>query len=133
MSRGMEAFGLDAGTPIIMYLHSPKEKVWGLLVSLTTAGVILHGLDLVTFDEWMRQEARGEEPLIGPCTIFYPMSRLERLERDDALGTLPSYVERFEREVGRTVFEVLGVAGDGTPDEGARRRKRATGRPGRPH
>jgi hypothetical protein len=31
----MEAFGLDTGTPIVIYLHSPKEKVWGLLVSLT--------------------------------------------------------------------------------------------------
>jgi hypothetical protein len=129
----MEAFGLDTGSPIVIYLHSPKEKVWGLLVSLTPAGVIVHGLDLVTFDEWMRREARGEEPLIGLCTIFYPMSRLERLERDDALGTLPSYVERFEREVGRTVFEVLGVAGDGAPGAGARRRKRTSGRSGRPH
>jgi hypothetical protein len=129
----MEAFGLEPGTPIVIYLHSPKEKVWGLLVSLSTAGVIVHGLDLVTFDEWMRQEARGEEPLIGLCTIFYPMARLERLERDDALGTLPSYVQRFELEVGRTVFEVLGLDGGGAPGEGARRRKRVTGRSGRPH
>jgi hypothetical protein len=129
----MDAFGLEPGTPIVIYLHSPKEKVWGLLVSLSTAGVIVHGLDLVTFDEWMRQEARGEEPLIGLCTIFYPMARLERLERDDALGTLPSYVQRFELEVGRSVFEVLGLDGGGAPAEGARRRKRASGRSGRPH
>jgi hypothetical protein len=105
-----------------------------MLVSLTTAGVIVHGLDLVTFDEWMRQEARGEEPLIGLCTIFYPMARLERLERDDALGTLPSYVQRFELEVGRTVFSRCSVwTAAGAPGEGARRRKRVTGRSGRPH
>lgn len=132
MSR-MDAFELVTGTPIVLYLHTPKEKVWGLLVSLTPAGVILHGLDLVTFDEWMRQEARGEEPLIGLCTIFYPMSRLERLERDDALGTLPSYAERFEREVGRSVFEVLGVRGGEERTPAPRRRRRASDRPERPH
>lgn len=128
----MDAFELAPGTPIVLYLHSPKEKVWGLLVSLTPAGVILHGLDLVTFDEWMRQEARGEERLIGLCTIFYPMSRLERLERDDALGTLPSYAERFEREVGRSVFEVLGVRDRGERASAPRRRG-PSDRPGRPH
>jgi hypothetical protein len=129
----MDAFELTPGTPIVLYLHTPKEKVWGLLVSLTPAGVILHGLDLVTFDEWMRQEARGEEPLIGLCTIFYPMSRLERLERDDALGTLPSYAERFEREVGRSVFEVLGVRETGERTPAPRRRRGASDRPGKPH
>jgi hypothetical protein len=126
----MDAFELTPGTPIVLYLQSPKEKVWGLLVSLSPAGVILHGLDLVTFDEWMRQEAHGEERLIGLCTIFYPMSRLERLERDDALGTLPSYAERFEREVGRSVFDVLGVRGERAS---APRRRGASDRPGRPH
>ena len=129
----MDSFELTAGTPIVLYLHSPKEKVWGLLVSLTPAGVILHGLDLVTFDEWMRQEARGDERLIGLCTIFYPMARLERLERDDALGTLPSYAERFEREVGRSVFEVLGVREIGERPSAPRRRRMATDRPGKPH
>jgi hypothetical protein len=129
----MNAFELTPGTPIVLYLHTPKEKVWGLLVSLTPAGVILHGLDLVTFDEWMRQEARGEEPLIGLCTIFYPMSRLERLERDDALGTLPSYVERFEREVGKSVFDVLGVREDGEQKPAPRRRRGASDRTGKPH
>ncbi|HET9317684.1 MAG TPA: hypothetical protein VFQ51_18975 [Vicinamibacteria bacterium] len=128
----MDAFELTPGTPIVLYLHSPKEKVWGLLVSLTPAGVILHGLDLVTFDEWMRQEARGDERLIGLCTIFYPMARLERLERDDALGTLPSYAERFEREVGRSVFEVLGVRDRGERVSAPRRRG-PNDRPGRPH
>lgn len=128
----MDTFELTPGTPIVLYLHTPKEKVWGLLVSLSPAGVILHGLDLVTFDEWMRQEARGDERLIGLCTIFYPMSRLERLERDDALGTLPSYAERFEREVGRSVFDVLGVRERGERPSPPRRRG-PSDRPGRPH
>jgi hypothetical protein len=104
------SFDLSPGVPVVCYLREPKEKVWGILVSLTAAGVVVRGLDLVTFEDWIRQEARGEEPLLGLVTLFYPMSRLERLEKDEGVGTLESCAERFEREVGRTVGEVLGLA-----------------------
>jgi hypothetical protein len=103
---------LTRGAPVILYLQAPKEKVWGILVSLTPAGVVVRGLDLVVFDEWMRQEARGEEVGLGLATIFYPMGRLERMERDESLGPIASYAERFYRAVGRTVHEAAGVQGD---------------------
>ena len=102
-------FDLTPGAPVILYLQAPKEKVWGILVSLTPSGIVVRGLDLVVFDEWMRQEARGEEAGLGLATIFYPMSRLERMERDESLGPIASYAERFYRAVGRTVHEAAGV------------------------
>ncbi len=106
-------FDLTRGAPVILYLQAPKEKVWGILVSLSPSGVVVRGLDLVVFDEWMRQEARGEEAGLGLATIFYPMSRLERMERDESLGPIPSYAERFYRAVGRTAHEAAGVEGGG--------------------
>jgi hypothetical protein len=105
----LQAHDLGAGTPVILYLQAPKEKVWGLLLSLSPAGVVVRGLDLVVFDDWMRQEARGEDAGLGLATIFYPMYRLERMERDETVGTLSSYADRFRREVGRTVLEVAGL------------------------
>src|SRR5215510_15221373 len=103
------AFDLTPGAPVLLFLREPKEKVWGILVSLTVAGVVVRGLDLTTFEDWIRQEARGEEPLLGLVTLFYPMSRLERVEKDEGMGPLESCSERFAREVGRTVAEVLGL------------------------
>jgi hypothetical protein len=100
---------LGAGMPVILYLQNPKEKVWGILGSLSPGGVVVLGLDLEVFDDWMRQEARGDERLIGLSTIFYPMLRLERMERDETVGALLSYAERFAREVGRTCLQVLGL------------------------
>ena len=48
---------------MVLYLSAPKEKVWGLLrLAMATAGVVVRGIDLAAFDDWMRQEARGEEP-----------------------------------------------------------------------
>jgi hypothetical protein len=101
---------LPTGAPIVLYLREPKEKIWGLLGTLTPSGVLLLGIDLASFEDWMRQEARGEETLLGLVTLFYPMHRIERLERDETVGPVISYAERFSREVGRTVEQTLGVA-----------------------
>jgi hypothetical protein len=106
----LQDYGLGPGTAVVLYLHSPKEKIWGLLVSTMAAGVVIRGLDLPAFEDWMRQEARGEDDLLGPTTIFYPMSRVERMEKDETIGPIPSCGERFRRAVGRTVEEALGIA-----------------------
>ncbi len=106
---GIQDLDLSQGTPVILYLQAPKEQIWGILVSLNPSGVVVRGLDLVVFDEWMRQEARGEEPGLGLGTIFYPMGRLERMERDESLGPMASYADRFFRAVGRTVHDAAGL------------------------
>jgi hypothetical protein len=104
-----EALSLSAGDPVILYLQVPKEKVWGLLVSLGTAGVVVRCIDLAAFDDWMRQEARRDEPYLGLSTVFYPMNRVERMERDQTMGPVISYADRFAREVGRSVRAVIGI------------------------
>lgn len=112
----LAGLGLSEGDAVVVYLHAPKEKAWGLLVSLQAAGIVLRCIDLAAFDDWMRQEARGDEPYLGLTTLFYPMGRVERLEKDETLGPLPSYSARFEREVGRSVLAVLGLARSGARD-----------------
>ena len=110
----MAPYALAEGSTVVIYLQGPKEKVWGVLVSMTPAGVVLRGIDLATFDDWMRQEARGDEELIGLTTIFYPMHRVVRMERDETVGPLTSYADRFAREVGRSVGAVLGLEPKGS-------------------
>jgi hypothetical protein len=104
-----EGLAMNAGDPVIVYLQLPKEKVWGLLVSLGTAGIVVRCIDLAAFDDWMRQEARRDEPYLGLSTVFYPMNRVERMERDQTVGPVISYADKFEREVRRTVRQVIGL------------------------
>jgi hypothetical protein len=106
---------IHEGTPVVVFLREPKEKFWGALSSLGPAGVVLRGLDLETFEEWLRQEARGDDSLIGPLTYFFPMHRIVRLERDETIGPVSSYCDRLIREVGREVREMLGYADQGLP------------------
>ena len=105
----MREKGFEPGTPVLLYLHSPREKVFGVLVSLQPAGVSLRGIDLNAFEDWMRQEARGEQGL-GLVTLFYPMHRIERVEKDETAGDLEGIADRFRRETGRTVLEAAGLS-----------------------
>lgn len=103
------ALGLAEGAPVVLYLQSPKEKLWGLLLALQPAGVVVRCIELSAFEDWLRQEARSGDNLIGLTTVFYPMNRVEKMEKDETVGPLVSYVDRFRREVGRSVYDVLGV------------------------
>ena len=105
----MTAKGFAPGSPVLLYLHSPREKVFGVLVSLQPAGVSVRGIDLAAFEDWLRQEARGEEGL-GLVTLFYPMHRIERVEKDETVGDLEGIADRFRRETGRTVLEAAGLS-----------------------
>ena len=105
----MKQGGFGPGTPVLVYLHSPREKVFGVLVSLQPAGIAVRGIDLAAFEDWLRQEARGEQGL-GLVTLFYPMHRVERLERDETVGDLEGIADRFQRETGRGLLEAAGLS-----------------------
>jgi hypothetical protein len=97
------------GTPVLVYLHSPREKVFGVLVSLQPAGVAVRGIELAAFEDWLRQEARGDHGL-GLVTLFYPMNRVERVERDETVGDLEGIADRFRRETGRSIQQAAGLS-----------------------
>jgi hypothetical protein len=99
------------GALVIISLQSPREKMWGVLVRLMTAGVILRGVDLEIFEEWALQEASGGDPMLGPTTVFLPMTRLERVEVDETVGPVPSYCSRFESSTRRRALDALGWDG----------------------
>ena len=43
-------------------------------------------------------------------TLFYPMNRIERVERDETMGGLEGIADRFRRETGRSVLEAAGLS-----------------------
>ena len=105
----MKPPGFDPGTPVLVYLHSPREKVFGVLVGLQPAGIAVRGIELAAFEDWLRQEARGEKGL-GLVTLFYPMNRVERVEKDETVSGLEGIADRFRRETGRSVLEAAGLS-----------------------
>lgn len=94
---------------VIVSLATPKEKIWGQLIELNAAGVTLRGMDLGSFDDFVRQILAQEEATVGLTLVFYPMHRVERIARDEASGPLPSLADRFHQKVGLTIQEYLGI------------------------
>ncbi len=94
---------------VIVSLHSPKEKLWGELLALHPAGVTLRGIDLNSFDDFIRQVLHPEGERIGLPTLFFPMARVERIALDEPSGSIPSLAEGFERKVGRSLLDYLAL------------------------
>jgi hypothetical protein len=87
-------------------LHSPREKCWGVLDRISSAGVFLRGLDLNAFDDWVQSVAH-DEPFMGPSDLFFPLWRVERLALDEAAGGVASLGEQFEQRTNRKLQEFL--------------------------
>lgn len=104
--EGQRRGRIEAGAAVLVVLHSPREKCWGVLDEINAAGVFLRGLDLNAFDDWTRAVAGGE-PSVGLSDLFYPMWRVERLSRDERAGEIPSLVEQFEARTGRSLQEFV--------------------------
>jgi hypothetical protein len=100
---------MEPNSIVIVSLHSPKEKIWGQLVALTGSGVTLRGIDIGSFDDFLRQVLDPEEVAVGLATVFYPMHRVERVALDEPSGAIPSLAERFQRKVGVSIQEYLGI------------------------
>ena len=92
---------------VVVSLHTPKEKVWGELLAIHTAGITLRGIDLNSFDDFVRQINGPEGERIGLPTLFFPMNRVERIALDEPSGAIPSMAEIFQRKIGGSILEYL--------------------------
>ena len=103
-----EVVMIARGSPVVAYLHSPREKMWGLLLDLNASGAFVRGIDLNTFDDWIMMIVRGERN-IGLSHVFLPMWRIERIALDESIDDIPSLSDRFHSRVGLTVQEYFGL------------------------
>ncbi|MBI1940310.1 MAG: hypothetical protein HYS33_02245 [Acidobacteria bacterium] len=69
----------------------------------------IRGLELDSFDDFVRQIVNQEEATVGMATVFYPMHRVERIAWDEPSGTLPSLSDRFQAKVGISIQQYLGI------------------------
>lgn len=100
---------MDVHSIVVVSLHSPKERLWGELLEVNAAGITVRGIDLNSFDDFVRQVLDPEGERIGLPTLFFPMTRVERIALDEARGAIPSMAELFERKVGRSLVDYLSM------------------------
>jgi len=91
---------------VVVNLHSPPERLWGLLTDISPAGIQIRGINVNTFDELMRSIV-GKDPNVDLTSAFFPMWRVERMTLDEAMGEIRSLGEEFRARVGVTLKEYL--------------------------
>ncbi len=100
---------MNPGSIVIVHLVTPTEKYWGILESLTQAGVTVRAINLSSFEDWVGSVANQHDDSIGLATIFFPLTRVERMFLDEPMGSVESLSQSFERRVGASVQVYLGL------------------------
>lgn len=95
---------IENGEAVIIVLHSPREKVIGILGEINASGIFVRGIDLNYFDEWT-SAIRADEPHLPMQDAFFPMWRVERISKDESAHGLPSMSEQFRQKTGFEMSE----------------------------
>ncbi len=92
---------IENGEIVVAVLHTPREKLLGIVDEINQAGISIRAIDLGYFDDWCSSIANGEDYL-PMSDYFFPMWRVERITRDEGS---PSMSEIFEQRIGRPLGE----------------------------
>ncbi len=95
---------IKTGESVILVLHTPREKLLGILDEINASGVFVRGIDLGYFDDWCNSIS-SSEPYLPMSDYFLPMWRLERMMRDESSAGAPSMTQQFEQRTGKKLAE----------------------------
>jgi len=94
------------GAMVVVTLGNPRDKFWGMILSLAPEGLSMTGIELASFEDFVVMVKDGEA--FTPAVVFFPMHRIERIELDLPDGSLPSLSQRFLAKTGRDPAVLLG-------------------------
>jgi hypothetical protein len=93
------------GAMVVVTLGDPREKIWGMILSLSPEGLSLSGIELASFEDFVLMVKEGEA--FSPAVVFFPMHRIERVELDLPDGNLPSLSQRFSAKTALDAAALL--------------------------
>jgi hypothetical protein len=116
---------LQPGSMVVVTLGNPRDKFWGMILSLAAEGLSISGIELASFEDLVVLVKDGEP--FTPAVVFFPMHRIERIELDLPDGGLPSLSQRFLAKTERDPAEVLslpsGCTGESSSVTGSKRER----------
>jgi hypothetical protein len=101
MGNGPQARRLQPfapGSVVLVTLSQPREKFWGMVLSIDPAGVAVRGIDLQSMDNFIQLIKSGEAATAS--VVYFPMHRIERMEMDIRNGEIPSLTGQFLDKTG---------------------------------
>ncbi len=101
----VESEPFSPGALVIVTLGNPRDKFWGMILTLAPEGLSISGIELASFDDLAVLVKDGEP--FTPAVVFFPMHRIERIDLDQPDGALPSLSQRFQAKTGQRPPAVL--------------------------
>lgn len=97
---------IEVNSIVVAYLESPREKYFGIILSMKSTGIVLRGMKVESFEDWVREiiQGKGEASV---STFFFPWRRVEKLILDEDKEEVLSLSEIFRRRVGRSIRDFL--------------------------
>ncbi|MGH9358743.1 MAG: hypothetical protein ACRD1O_06170 [Terriglobia bacterium] len=100
---------IEPNAIVVASLVNPREKLWGQLVALRPEGVTLRGIQIESFEDFVRQIMSRSGAEVTLTTAFYPMHRVERIASDETAAGIPSLADRFREKVGISLQDYLDI------------------------
>ena len=98
---------IQPGDLVVVILQSPRERVWGSLLDLSSAGITIRGLDLTPWEEVLTLIRTDQADQVALGTRFLPMHRVEALYLDEPSSGAPSLAQTFQARTGMSPLEFL--------------------------
>jgi hypothetical protein len=90
----------ERGQLVVVALRNPKERYWGKLAGLESAGIAIRGFDLSQWEQVLSTVKSGEMGQAPLDTKFFPMHRVEAMYIDEAESGVESLCAEFQRRAG---------------------------------
>jgi hypothetical protein len=105
------SFPFNRGQLVVLVAVNPRERVWGRLVGLESAGVAIRGMELGSWEENLALIRQGQGEHVSLGTRFVPMHRIESLYLDESIAGAPSMAELFRVNTGKDPLDLLADPG----------------------
>lgn len=90
---------------VIIYLQNPREKFWGVLISLDERGVIARGGNLESIQFFLENPEKQITSLFS--TVFFPSHRIEKVLLDEGSGEAVSIEDMIVEKLKKPLEEIL--------------------------
>ncbi len=90
---------MKEGDFVLVHLTGPTERFWGRLLRLFEAGVVLRGIEVGQI-EVFKYQFHDSERTVFPQTFFFPLRRVQKIDLDEAMDSLPSVIHAIKQISG---------------------------------
>ena len=101
------SFPFQRGQLVVAVVNDPRQKVWGRILGIESAGIAVRGIDIAPWEEVLVLVKGGLGDQVALNTRFFPMHRIEQMYLDETSSGVPSLGQVFKDRTGIDPMDFL--------------------------